>query len=619
MILHRMTVFLLVLLLVAGLQAKVAEATQVKRVSMEGYIGKRVDDCIRKRVMGQNVDELIEPFKLQDETQGRWASEFWGKWIQGAMSSYQYNQDPALYHKIKDGAEKLMATQLSNGYIGDYDTDHQLKGWDVWGRKYTLLGLLKWYRLSGDKNALKSACRLLDYTLTQIGPGKAHIYSTGFYRGMPPSSILEPVMMMYNLTKNPRYLDFAKFIVEDDESADGPRLIAKCDEPVAERFPLKEGQSWWSYENGQKAYEMMSCYVGLLELYRVTGVETYRRAAETAWQHIVDEEINICGSAASQECFYHGKEAQTRPALHTMETCVTFTWMQFNERLLEFSNDSKYVDQIERTMYNALMASMKDDGSQIEQYTPLEGFRREGGNQCDVRINCCNANAPRAFAMIPRVLYRTPQEGRVDVNLYIPSTATIQLGKRSLEITQETDYPKTGEVVLTMTPDKGKALVASIALRIPAWAKNAQVEVNGEAVGGVVPGRYCVVSREWKAGDKVRLRMDMQGKVVELNGCLALERGPVVFARDSRFNDGYIDEVVSVPNKDGQVEMKPANAPGGMWMAFTLPMVRGAYSDSSVDTRQIHVCDFASAGSTWDESGRYRVWLPKLLHPQEKR
>ncbi|MBR6048024.1 MAG: glycoside hydrolase family 127 protein, partial [Bacteroidaceae bacterium] len=209
MILRRMTVFLLVLLLVAGLQAKVAEATQVKRVSMEGYIGKRVDDCIRKRVMGQNVDELVEPFKLQDETQGRWASEFWGKWIQGAMSSYQYNQDPALYHKIKDGAEKLMATQLSNGYIGDYDTDHQLKGWDVWGRKYTLLGLLKWYRLSGDKNALKSACRLLDYTLTQIGPGKAHIYSTGFYRGMPPSSILEPVMMMYNLTKNPRYLDFA--------------------------------------------------------------------------------------------------------------------------------------------------------------------------------------------------------------------------------------------------------------------------------------------------------------------------------------------------------------------------------------------------------------------------
>ena len=234
---------LLILLLALDVQAKAPETSQVKTVRMEGYVGKRVDDCIRRRVMGQNADELIEPFKLQDETQGRWASEFWGKWVQGAMASYQYNQDPALYQKIKDSADKLMATQLPNGYIGDYDTEHQLKGWDVWGRKYTLLGLLKWYRLSGDRKALKSACRLLDYTLTQIGPGKAHIYSTGYYRGMPPSSILEPVMMMYNTTKDERYLDFAKFIVEDDESAGGPRLIAKCDEPVAERFPLKEGQS----------------------------------------------------------------------------------------------------------------------------------------------------------------------------------------------------------------------------------------------------------------------------------------------------------------------------------------------------------------------------------------
>lgn len=615
----RKTGVLLLLLLSLGAQAKIVETTQVKSVAMEGYIGKRVDDCIRKRVMGQNVDELIEPFKLQDETNGRWASEFWGKWIQGAMASYQYNQDPALYQKIKDGADKLMATQLPSGYIGDYDTNYQLKGWDVWGRKYTLLGLLKWYRLSGDKKALKSACRLLDYTLTQIGPGKAHIYSTGYYRGMPPSSILEPVMMMYNLTKDERYLDFAKFIVEDDESTGGPRLIAKCDEPVAERFPLKEGQGWWSFENGQKAYEMMSCYVGLLELYRVTGKEEYRRAAETAWRHIVDEEINLCGSAASLECFYHGKEAQTRPALHTMETCVTFTWMQFNERLLEFSNESKYVDQIERTMYNALMASMKDDGSQIVQYTPLEGFRREGVNQCEVRINCCNANAPRAFAMIPRVLYRTPKEGRVDVNLFIPSTVSVQLGKRSLELTQETDYPRTGEVVLTVTPDKGKALAADIALRIPEWAENAQVEVNGKAVDGVVPGKYCVMNREWQAGDKIRMKMEMRGKVVELNGCLALERGPVVFARDTRFKDGYVDEVVNIPNKNGWVDMKPANAPDGMWMAFTVPMVRGAYSDGSVDTREIHVCDFASAGNTWDESVRYRVWLTKLFDPQVRR
>ena len=128
-----MTVFLLVLLLVAGLQAKVAEATQVKRVSMEGYIGKRVDDCIRKRVMGQNVDELVEPFKLQDETQGRWASEFWGKWIQGAMSSYQYNQDPALYQKIVVVSVQPGSSPLSENQGWSRETDgYPVAQWLHW-------------------------------------------------------------------------------------------------------------------------------------------------------------------------------------------------------------------------------------------------------------------------------------------------------------------------------------------------------------------------------------------------------------------------------------------------------------------------------------------------------
>lgn len=583
---------------------------------MSGYIGGRVDDCCRVRVMGQNVDELVEPFKLQDETQQRWASEFWGKWVQGAMAYYRYNNDEALYAKIKDSADKMLATQLPDGYIGDYDKEHQLTGWDVWGRKYTLLGLLKWYKMSGDKKVLKAACRLLDYTLSQIGPGKKHIYETGLYRGMPPSSILEPVMMMYGLTKDERYLDFAKFIVEDDEGPGGPRLIAKCDEPVSERFPLTPEQSWWGFENGQKAYEMMSCYVGLLELYRVTGTEQYRTAAEKAWQHIVDEEINITGSAASLECFYGGAKAQTHPAAHTMETCVTFTWMQFNERLLEFSGDSKYVDQMERTMYNALMASMKNDASQIVKYTPLEGYRREGEDQCDVHINCCNANAPRAFAMIPRVLYRTPKANRVDVNLFIPSTATIQMGKRALTLEQKTEYPRTGEVELVVTPDKGTALQMDMALRIPAWSPSVEISVNGEKCQGVKCGTYYTISRSWKAGDKVLVKMNMPARVRELNGCLAIERGPVVFARDSRFADGDVDEVVVIPNQGGTIEMKPADGPKGVWMSYTVPMVRGTYSDVTLDKSLIHVCDFASAGSTWDESTRYRVWMTKLLHPQ---
>ena len=134
-------------------------------------------------------------------------------------------------------------------------------------------------------------------------------------------------MFMYQITKQERYLDFAKYIAEELNKPDGPQLITNANVPVALRRPLKPGDAWYGKKNGQKAYEMMSCYVGLLELFRVTGDPDLLKSAEITWQHIVDEEINVCGSGASHECWYGGRALQTRVSALTMETCVTFTCM----------------------------------------------------------------------------------------------------------------------------------------------------------------------------------------------------------------------------------------------------------------------------------------------------
>lgn len=591
-----------------------ASRWEVTKVDLQGYVGERIDGCLEHRVKGQDTDELVATFNNPRDVHGQWASEFWGKWVQGAIAYYNYSKDPVLYAKIQDSAEKMMAAQQPDGYLGDHDkaTRANPYSWDVWGRKYTLLGLIKYYRLSGDKKALKAACRLLDYTMTEIGPNGKHIWQCGLYRGMPPASILEPVMLLYADTQDPRYLEFAQFIVDDCESAGGPRLVAKCNEPVGKRFPLKAGDQWWSFENGQKGYEMMSCYIGLIELYRATGKSEYLDAARTAYDHVRTEEINIAGGACTQECFYGGHDLQTYPAQHTMETCVTFTWMQFCERLQEITGESRYVDELERSMYNALMASMKADNSQIVQYTPLEGFRREGVNQCNVHINCCNANAPRAFAMIPRVAYRMPCEGRVDVNLYIPSTTQLQCGKRTVTLEQVTDYPRTNEVEIRVTPDK--PFTATLALRIPGWSTHTQVNVNGEAVENVVAGEHLLLDRTWKTGDVIRLRFEMPARLVHLNQMAAIQRGPLVFARDSRFADGDVDVVLTIPSDNGVVNLLPVeNAPKEMWMAYGLKVACGTYADKPVDQQVIHLCDFASACNTWDEQVRYRTWLPILF------
>ncbi len=169
--------------------------------------------------------------------------------------------------------------------------------------------------LQATKHALASAKKLADHLLTQVGPGKADIVKTGNYRGMPSSSILEPMVYLYLRTGDKRYLDFAKYIVAQWETTDGPKLIsaALTGLPVSERFP--HPSTWWSYENGQKAYEMMSCYDGLIELYRITGKQDYLNAVEKSVMDIIEKEINIAGSGSAFECWYHGSEYQTEPDL----------------------------------------------------------------------------------------------------------------------------------------------------------------------------------------------------------------------------------------------------------------------------------------------------------------
>jgi DUF1680 family protein len=137
-----------------------------------------------------------------------------------------------------------------------------------------------------------------------------------------------------------RYLDFAEYIVREWETPSGPNLISKAieDIPVSGRFP--HPKVWFSKENGQKAYEMMSCYEGLLELYKITRNPLYLSVVEKTVGNIVRDEINVAGSGSAFECWYGGRERQTMPTYHTMETCVTFTWMQLCNRLLEVTGNS---------------------------------------------------------------------------------------------------------------------------------------------------------------------------------------------------------------------------------------------------------------------------------------
>lgn len=584
---------------------------------INGYVGDRIDSVIENRVMPQNTSSLVEPFHHLTEGT-RWQTEFIGKWMLGAAASYRYNQDPVLLAKITDAAKDLMSTQYPDGYIGNYKQCDRLTGWDIWGRKYTSLALLDYYRLTNDRAALIAVERLFDCLIKELNDGNVDIASTGLYRGMPSCSILEPTVYLYELSGDKKYLDFAKGIVASMEKEGSTRLVANAmaGVPVAHRFDFPE--DWWSFENGHKAYEMMSCYVGLIELGRVTGEPQYLQAAVAAADNILDTEINIAGSGAAFECWYDGRVRQTTPAYHTMETCVTFTWMQFLHKLWQHTHFSKYADEFERTMYNALMASLRVDGKAISKYSPLEGRRQHGEEQCGLPINCCNANGPRGFALIPE--FATGQSGdTVFVNLFVPRTETLSVGKNTVGMTVDSRVPVDGGVNVKLNFAKATSMV--LAMRVPSWSGGEyEISVDGDSVGLPARDGYICLGGKWPKGEvdvNVNYRIDTEVK--ELNGMQAVVRGPVVFARDSRFGDGDVDECCVIPvSGNGSVETRFTDdgSSGSMWLTIEVPAVLGTDLENPVNRegRMVRMCDFGSAGNDWAGDGRYRVWLVRPIH-----
>lgn len=581
-----------------------------------GHLGKAMSQCIENSVKVQDIAMIVEPFGNRTET-SLWQTEFWGKWMLGAVPAYRYSGDTQLLSKICQSVSDLVATQTDDGYIGNYADGARLGNWDVWGRKYTLLGLLEYYDLTLQTDVLNAAVRLVDNLLNELSAAHAEIVTFGFYRGMAASSVLEPIVKLYTRTKDQKYLNFAKEIVSQWESTDGPQLIRKAVDGVnvADRFP--HPSNWFSEENGQKAYEMMSCYQGLLELYTVTGCAEYLHATECAVRNIIESEINVAGSGSAFECWYHGAQNQILPTFHTMETCVTTTWMRLCQTLMMLTRDPAYADMLERTLYNAYLAAMSPDASSFSKYSPLEGTRGAGEDQCGLTTNCCIANGPRGFMVLPSTVVTSDETG-IYINLYTESVVNTRssVSGNSVIITQNTDYPANGTVsvvVQTETPD-----AFLVHFRIPAWSYLTSMTVNGDEVEDLIPGSYKVLERVWKSGDTVTLVLDMRGRVVEQSNHFAIERGPIVLARDARFDEGYIDECAVVSDESSayaQLEREVNGTPENIWMSFTTPLLLGSNREREFgEPKPVHMCDFASAGNTWDQRSRYRVWLPKTLN-----
>lgn len=602
-----------------------------------------LDENLWKRFVKQFADGNA------DDDDAGWRGEFWGKMMRGACFVYSYTKDGQLYDILTQTVRDMLACQDAKGRISTYSEACEFDGWDIWGRKYVLLGMQYFVEICTDE-ALKreitsSMVKQVDYIMSKIGDGEGKMpitKATRNWRGLNSSSLLEPIVRLYSITGEQRFLDFAEYIV----GCGGTDVVNIFD--LAYENKLMP----WQY-SVTKAYEMMSCFEGLLEFYRVTGNEKYKTAIVNFADKILETDFTVIGSCGcTHELFDHSKvrQANTTNGKIQQETCVTVTLMKFFYQLMLLTGDAKYADAFETSLYNAYLGSVNTEKVieptiienhsdwnieplPFDSYSPLTAGTRGNGvggllvMSDNHYYGCCACIGAAGIGLVPKMQLLTSKDGFA-FNLYIDGEIVSKTPQnRDIRFVTKTEYPKNGEVEIEIdlpSPERFK-----LAFRNPLWSEKTDITVNGCAADS--EKGYTVIEREWVKGDVVKINLDMSTRAIYpipygtdilmnkviwgsnymvstfdkedpiAKNHIALQRGPVMLAQDSRL--GYcVDEPLNIKvNDDGCVDVcvTPVNEYDNI-LGVNVPLKNGGF---------IKLTDYASAGKLWTEQSKMAVWM----------
>lgn len=571
------------------------------------------------------VKQFLSP---TDVSNRGWRCEYWGKMMRGAASVCAYSHDRELYEILRESVENMLLAQDGEGRISTYSPEKEFHGWDIWGRKYILLGMQYFSEICEDRglhDRIRNAmCAHLDYMIERLGSkeGQTPITaSSEMWLGANSCSILEPTVRMYQQTGEQRYLDFAKYIIDAASGREGElRIFAEAEENT--KIPSDYCEN--------KAYETMSCFEGLAEYYRVTGEEKYRTMVLNFGRRVLENEISIIGSGGcTHELFDNTRLHQVDPAFDGImqETCVSVTWMKFCGQLLRLTGDPTYADCIETTFFNAFYGSYNThriettntkDERIYRETLPFDSYsalrpgtrgRQTGGMQrmADGTLySCCACISPMGIGVLPPMCAMLAKDG-IAVNFYFDGDVTAPMPSGEVvRFVTHTGYPYQNIVCMTVEPAEEEEFTLS--LRIPAWSQNTIVTVNGETV--TARNGYTAIRRLWKKGDQIQLTFDLRITRIDppsdseyAHDYVGLRRGCIILATDARLGYDPRQNVDIAFDREGHVAetiLPHQNIPD-CELCLSVPQKDGS---------SLKLIDYASAGKTWDETSLYAAWLP---------
>lgn len=388
------------------------------------------------------------------------------KALEGMAYSLINNPDPELEKKADEWIDKFAAAQQPDGYINTFYTLTGLdKRWtnmdkhEMYCAGHMIEAGVAYYQATGKRKLLDVCIRMTDHMMSQFGPGKRH--------WVPGHEEIELALVkLYQTTQEQKYLDFAYWLLEERGHGHGTMGDEGKWDPVyyQDIVPVRR-----LTDISGHAVRCMYLYCGMADVAALKNDTGYIAAIDRLWDDVVHRNMYITGGIGSSRDNEGFTEDYDLPNLDAYcETCASVGMVLWNQRMNQLTGDSKYIDVLERSLYNGALAGISLGGDRFFYVNPLES-KGDHHRQEWYGCACCPSQLSRFLPSIGNYIYASSDDA-LWVNLYIGNTGQIRIGETDILLTQETDYPWDGSVKLTISTSQ--PLEKEIRLRIPNWCKN---------------------------------------------------------------------------------------------------------------------------------------------------
>ena len=518
------------------------------------------------------------------------------KALEGMAYSLINNPDPELEKKADEWIDKFAAAQQPDGYINTFYTLTGLdKRWtnmdkhEMYCAGHMIEAGVAYYQATGKRKLLDVCIRMTDHMMSQFGPGKRH--------WVPGHEEIELALVkLYQTTQEQKYLDFAYWLLEERGHGHGTMGDEGKWNPVyyQDIVPVRQ-----LTDISGHAVRCMYLYCGMADVAALKNDTGYIAAMDRLWDDVVHRNMYITGGIGSSRDNEGFTEDYDLPNLDAYcETCASVGMVLWNQRMNQLTGDSKYIDVLERSLYNGALAGISLGGDRFFYVNPLES-KGDHHRQEWYGCACCPSQLSRFLPSIGNYIYASSDDA-LWVNLYIGNTGQIRIGETDILLTQETDYPWDGSVKLTISTSQ--PLEKEIRLRIPDWCKTYDLSINGKRINVPKEKGYAVI-KDWKSQDVIALDMDMPVEIVAADPHVkenfdkrAIQRGPLVYCMEEIDNPVYFDQIQLSPSTTFQT-------------AFASDILNGI---KTIKTNGRAQSATFIPYDAWDnrKAGKMRVWIP---------